>query len=612
MAGLTTVVVAALHAQAIPAARVAVLQAEERGARDPRDLATLRAGVRNADGETARAAIRALGRLGRPALAADIAVALKSRLPELRAEAADALASSLSGAAAPVAPGGRPTPPAIARPAPATTVATAFSTLLARLAVETEPMVRAAICEALGRIPYSDTAQIARAEGALLSVSHSETVTERLGLAKGFESIIRINAGNWTPGAATIASLRELAGVPEVLSDSPGGAEAAPPLPSVPPVPVRDARIRRLALEALTTAGEADRAVLERGAVDADSQVRRLAMRAAAVATGSREEAATAALRRGRSDPQALVRMEALRGESARQKGTAVVCEHLVEALGDPDTQVTLVALDLLSECGAFPDAVVLLEHNASDLSTTGSLRGWHRPAHALVSLAHAAPDRAAAVLGEFTGSSIAPLRAYAARAAIALDDRATLAKLATDVDGHTAQIAAGGLGHVAPPADVVAAVPARASDINAADLQRFAVPRARLTIRGVGAFEIALFTSEAPATVLRFVRLAQAGHYDGGTLGGVDPTLIDLAPLAAPGSVLRSETGTWPHVRGAVGLFDADPATSGADVFIDLVDNPRFDHRYAVFAQVLNGIDVLDQILEGDVIERIEILTGR
>jgi len=40
-------------------------------------------------------------------------------------------------------------------------------------------------------------------------------------------------------------------------------------------------------------------------------------------------------------------------------------------------------------------------------------------------------------------------------------------------------------------------------------------------------------------------------------------------------------------------------------------VDNPRFDHKYPVFAQVLNGIDVLDQILEADIIERIEIVTG-
>ena len=42
---------------------------------------------------------------------------------------------------------------------------------------------------------------------------------------------------------------------------------------------------------------------------------------------------------------------------------------------------------------------------------------------------------------------------------------------------------------------------------------------------------------------------------------------------------------------------------------FVDLVDNPRFDHEYTVFGQLLNGIEVVDRILEGDVIERVEIM---
>jgi cyclophilin family peptidyl-prolyl cis-trans isomerase len=43
--------------------------------------------------------------------------------------------------------------------------------------------------------------------------------------------------------------------------------------------------------------------------------------------------------------------------------------------------------------------------------------------------------------------------------------------------------------------------------------------------------------------------------------------------------------------------------------VFVNLVDNPRFDHALTVFAQVLNGVDVIDRIVEGDVIEKIEVL---
>jgi cyclophilin family peptidyl-prolyl cis-trans isomerase len=71
----------------------------------------------------------------------------------------------------------------------------------------------------------------------------------------------------------------------------------------------------------------------------------------------------------------------------------------------------------------------------------------------------------------------------------------------------------------------------------------------------------------------------------------------------------LRDEVGSWPHVRGAVGISTRGRDTGDAQIFIDLVDNPRLDHEYTVFAQVLNGIEIVDRILEGDVIEKVEIL---
>ena len=74
----------------------------------------------------------------------------------------------------------------------------------------------------------------------------------------------------------------------------------------------------------------------------------------------------------------------------------------------------------------------------------------------------------------------------------------------------------------------------------------------------------------------------------------------------------MRDEVGRWPHVRGTVGISTRGRDTGDAQFFINLVDNPRLDHTYTVFGQVLNGIDVLDRVLEGDTIERVEILTGQ
>jgi cyclophilin family peptidyl-prolyl cis-trans isomerase len=154
-------------------------------------------------------------------------------------------------------------------------------------------------------------------------------------------------------------------------------------------------------------------------------------------------------------------------------------------------------------------------------------------------------------------------------------------------------------------------------NDLNADDLRRLAAPRARVTIRGVGAFELALFTSQAPAAVLRFAHLAEAGYYNGLTFHRVVPNFViqggspGATEYIGDASFMRDEVGLWPHVRGAVGVSTRGRDTGDAQIFVDLVDNPRLDHEYTVFAQVLNGIEIVDQILEGDVIDRIEIVPG-
>jgi cyclophilin family peptidyl-prolyl cis-trans isomerase len=154
-------------------------------------------------------------------------------------------------------------------------------------------------------------------------------------------------------------------------------------------------------------------------------------------------------------------------------------------------------------------------------------------------------------------------------------------------------------------------------SDLNADDLRRLAAPRARVTIRGVGTFELMLFTAEAPAAVLRFAHLAEAGYYNGLTFHRVVPNFViqggspGATEYMGDASFMRDEVGLWPHVRGAVGVSTRGRDTGDAQIFINLVDNPRLDHEYTVFAQVLNGMEIVDQILEGDVIERIEIILG-
>src|SRR5205823_49312 len=61
------------------------------------------------------------------------------------------------------------------------------------------------------------------------------------------------------------------------------------------------------------------------------------------------------------------------------------------------------------------------------------------------------------------------------------------------------------------PPASRKSAPAAAASDLSAEELRRLAAARARIIVRGVGTLDLVLITSDAPATVLRFARLAES-----------------------------------------------------------------------------------------------------
>src|SRR6266550_6073972 len=86
LCGLCVPFFAVAHAQTL-AARLAILQAEDRRAPTPRDLALIRSGAHSGDEQTVRVAVRALGRLQRPELIPEIAPALRHSVPEIRSEA---------------------------------------------------------------------------------------------------------------------------------------------------------------------------------------------------------------------------------------------------------------------------------------------------------------------------------------------------------------------------------------------------------------------------------------------------------------------------------------------------------------------------------------------
>jgi cyclophilin family peptidyl-prolyl cis-trans isomerase len=129
------------------------------------------------------------------------------------------------------------------------------------------------------------------------------------------------------------------------------------------------------------------------------------------------------------------------------------------------------------------------------------------------------------------------------------------------------------------------------------------------------GAFDLELLPDDAPATVARFARLARAGYFDGLTFHRVVPNFVVQGgspwanEYAGAPRFQRDEVGGARHDRGAVGISTRGRDTGDAQIFIDLVDLPRLNHDYTVFARVVSGMDVVDGILEADVIQRISIL---
>ena len=130
----------------------------------------------------------------------------------------------------------------------------------------------------------------------------------------------------------------------------------------------------------------------------------------------------------------------------------------------------------------------------------------------------------------------------------------------------------------------------------------------------GGGSFVVRLRGDVAPIMAARILELARSHYYDGLTWQRVEPDFVIQggSPRAneyvGNSRFIRDELGTVPHVRGTVGMSTRGHDTGDAQWFVNLRDNLRLNRDYSIFGEVIEGIDVVDGILEGDVIARIEV----
>jgi cyclophilin family peptidyl-prolyl cis-trans isomerase/HEAT repeat protein len=134
-----------------------------------------------------------------------------------------------------------------------------------------------------------------------------------------------------------------------------------------------------------------------------------------------------------------------------------------------------------------------------------------------------------------------------------------------------------------------------------------------RFHMTGVGSFDVGLEVDAAPLSAIRIARRAGEGYYNGLTFHRIAPNFVIQG--GSPGAneysgearYMRDEVGL--HYRGTVGISTRGRDTGDAQIFVNLIDSPRLDHNYTVFGTVIAGMDVVDNILEGDVIERVELV---
>ena len=138
------------------------------------------------------------------------------------------------------------------------------------------------------------------------------------------------------------------------------------------------------------------------------------------------------------------------------------------------------------------------------------------------------------------------------------------------------------------------------------------------VVITEYGEIEIELLFNVAPLTVLNFIDQVRDGFYEGLVFHRVIPNFVAQGGdprgdgWGGPGYTIRCEYSDEPYIRGSIGMATSGKDTGGSQFFICYTALPHLEARYTLFARVVTGMDLVDRIKKGDVIEAIRIREGQ
>jgi len=126
----------------------------------------------------------------------------------------------------------------------------------------------------------------------------------------------------------------------------------------------------------------------------------------------------------------------------------------------------------------------------------------------------------------------------------------------------------------------------------------------------------IELYPDSAPNTVANFKALAGKGYYDGLVFHRVIPGFMaqggdpDGRGTGGPGYSVKAEFNERRHVRGTLAMArSANPDSAGSQFYICYEAQPHLDNQYTIFGQVTEGMDVVDDIRQGDPMVKVTVL---
>lgn len=136
-------------------------------------------------------------------------------------------------------------------------------------------------------------------------------------------------------------------------------------------------------------------------------------------------------------------------------------------------------------------------------------------------------------------------------------------------------------------------------------------------TVRGV--MKINFYEKDAPGAVKNFIDLAQKGFYDGLTFHRVIPNFVvqggcpNGTGAGGPGYTIKCELDgeNQYHDKGVLSMAHAGRDTGGSQFFIchGRENTKHLDRKHTCFGKVYEGLDVIDSIRQGDVMDKVVII---